>query len=99
MRVALAAPQCQQVLDGTGQNFSSAARLHPALPFRPKAYICQMASLPFPHSRCARCQHLRTTENKRGSVFMLCDRNRLDEAFPKYPPQPVSLCAGFEAAE
>jgi hypothetical protein len=58
-----------------------------------------MASLPFPHSRCARCLHLRTTENKRGSVFMLCDRNRSDEAFPKYPPQPVASCTGFVAAE
>jgi hypothetical protein len=57
-----------------------------------------MASIPYPHSLCARCLHLRTTENKRGSVFMLCDRNRTEEVFPKYPPQPVQRCAGFEPA-
>lgn len=62
-------------------------------------YICVMTALPFPHSRCARCRHLRTTENKRGSVFMLCDRNREEPAFPKYPPQPVHACPGFEPAE
>ena len=65
----------------------------------PQAYICFMAPLPFPQSRCAHCLHLRTTENKRGSVFMLCDRNRTEPAFPKYPPQPVHACGGFESAE
>jgi hypothetical protein len=67
--------------------------------YTPKAYICLMAPLPFPQSRCAHCLHLRTTENKRGSVFMLCDRNRTEPAFPKYPPQPVHACSGFESAE
>jgi hypothetical protein len=41
--------------------------------------------------------HLRTTANARGSVFMMCEKAKVDARFTKYPPQPVRACQGFEA--
>jgi hypothetical protein len=58
-----------------------------------------MDALPFPSSLCHRCTHLRTTANARGSVFMMCEKAKVDERFTKYPPQPVGRCGGFEAQE
>lgn len=51
-----------------------------------------------PASLCATCAHVRRIENDRGSVFLLCERARTDPRFPKYPPQPVIACIGFERA-
>lgn len=62
----------------------------------PNAYFCCMDALPFPTSICHTCRHLRTTSNARGSVFMMCEKAKVDERFPKYPPQPVGKCAGWE---
>lgn len=51
----------------------------------------------FPQSLCATCRHRLVSRNKRGSEFWRCDRARYDARFLKYPPQPVSICAGHEA--
>ena len=48
---------------------------------------------------CAACVWVRTTGNRRGSVFYLCGRHQLDPTFRKYPPLPVLQCRGFEAPE
>ena len=50
------------------------------------------------HSLCDACLHVRTVTSARGSVFLLCARARTDARFPKYPPQPVARCEGFEPA-
>jgi hypothetical protein len=50
----------------------------------------------FSHSLCFTCMHRRVIRSKRGSEFWLCDRNRQDERYPKYPPQPVGQCTGYE---
>jgi hypothetical protein len=44
---------------------------------------------------CARCVHVRRTENDRGSVFYRCDYAHIDPAYPKYPPLPVLRCSAF----
>ena len=44
---------------------------------------------------CARCLHVRRTENDRGSVFYRCDYARVDPSYPKYPVLPVLRCAAF----
>ena len=44
---------------------------------------------------CARCLHMRRTENDRGSVFYRCDHARIDPSYPKYPVLPVLRCAAF----
>jgi hypothetical protein len=49
------------------------------------------ADLPFPDSLCHRCRWMRTSGNKRGSIFLQCTEPTL----PKYLPQPVRVCRGF----
>jgi len=34
--------------------------------------------------------------SQRGSIFLLCLLSAKDPRFPKYPPQPVVSCEGFE---
>lgn len=48
------------------------------------------AATPYPVSRCHGCAHHRDVKTPR-SWFLLCQAPKL----PKYPPQPVLVCAGF----
>lgn len=48
------------------------------------------------HGLCDACDHLRRVTSARGSTFLLCERSASDSRYPKYPPQPVLRCAGFE---
>lgn len=50
----------------------------------------------FAQSLCFRCTHRKEIRNKRNSVFLLCQKSKKDDRFPKYPPQPVLRCIGFE---
>lgn len=45
---------------------------------------------------CPACSHVRAIESAKGSRFVLCLRAKDDARFPKYPPQPVFTCRGFE---
>ena len=45
---------------------------------------------------CERCAFVRVVENKRGSIFHLCERSLEDSRYAKYPPLPVLACPGFE---
>jgi hypothetical protein len=45
---------------------------------------------------CPRCEHVKIVTSERGSVFLLCLLSADDPRFPKYPPQPVVSCEGFE---
>jgi len=40
---------------------------------------------------------MRCVVTPRGSRFLLCERSRTDPNYPKYPPQPVVTCAGYQA--
>jgi len=40
---------------------------------------------------------VREIRNAKGSVFLLCRRSESEPAFPKYPPQPVVDCRGFQS--
>ena len=51
-----------------------------------------------PDGLCATCAWRREVRTGRGSVFTLCERSKLDRAFPKYPRLPVLACRGYEAA-
>ena len=48
-------------------------------------------------SLCELCRHVRRIESAKGSVFLLCRRSAAAPRFPKYPPQPVVECRGFES--
>ncbi|HTF90231.1 MAG TPA: hypothetical protein VK843_17580 [Planctomycetota bacterium] len=45
---------------------------------------------------CSECRHARTIRSDKGSVFVLCGKAKDDPRFPRYPPQPVARCTGFE---
>lgn len=47
-------------------------------------------------SLCETCAHVREVVSGKGSRFLLCQRSQQDRRFPKYPPQPVMECEGFE---
>jgi hypothetical protein len=47
-------------------------------------------------SLCERCAWLREVRTPKGSRFLLCRRSQTDPAYPRYPPQPVVRCAGYE---
>ena len=50
-------------------------------------------------SLCEFCTHMKEVVSGKGSRFLLCDRSTTDHRFPKYPPQPVVKCAGFQRKE
>jgi hypothetical protein len=39
---------------------------------------------------------MKAVTSERGSTFLLCRRSAEDARYPKYPPQPVVSCPGFE---
>jgi hypothetical protein len=48
-------------------------------------------------SLCASCRHVKTITSDKGSTFFLCKRSTSDARYPKYPPQPVVSCLGYES--
>jgi hypothetical protein len=49
-----------------------------------------------PNGLCPDCQHKKIVTSERGSKFLLCRLSAKDARYPKYPPQPVVSCPGFE---
>lgn len=49
-------------------------------------------------SLCESCSFAREIVSGKGSRFLLCEKSRTDERFPKYPRQPVVRCHGFVEA-
>ena len=47
-------------------------------------------------SLCEYCCHVKEVVSGKGSRFLLCQKSTTDRRFPKYPPQPVVKCIGFE---
>ena len=45
---------------------------------------------------CKSCVHVREVVSGTGSKFLLCQLSKTDKRFPKYPPQPVVRCDGYE---
>ena len=48
---------------------------------------------------CPYCVNVKVIANDRGSRFYLCRLSISDPRFPKYPPQPVIACSGFERGD
>jgi hypothetical protein len=49
-----------------------------------------------PAGLCDTCAHQKLIRNTRGSTFSLCERSKVDPAYPKYPRVPVARCGGHE---
>jgi hypothetical protein len=47
-------------------------------------------------SLCETCASMREVITPKGSRFFLCQLSRTNPAFPKYPPQPVVRCDGYQ---
>ena len=47
-------------------------------------------------SLCPGCANVRVITSARGSRFYLCTLSAVDPRYPKYPPQPVVACTGYE---
>jgi hypothetical protein len=47
-------------------------------------------------SLCLSCAHVQRIESARGSAFLLCRLSQYDARYPKYPRQPVLICAGYQ---
>ena len=50
-------------------------------------------------SLCEICAHRKEVISGTGSRFLLCQRSQSDHRFPKYPPQPVVRCDGYEQSK
>ena len=48
-------------------------------------------------SLCKSCDHMREITSGTGSRFLLCRLSQTDPRFPKYPPQPVVKCEGYNS--
>jgi hypothetical protein len=47
-------------------------------------------------SLCETCRHRRDVVSGKGSRFLLCQKSQQEHHYPKYPPQPVVRCGGYE---
>lgn len=47
-------------------------------------------------SLCEACAGVREVVTPKGSRFLLCRLSQTDPAYPKYPPQPVARCDGYQ---
>jgi hypothetical protein len=47
-------------------------------------------------SLCESCARVREVLTPKGSRFLLCQLSQTDPDYPKYPPQPVVRCDGYQ---
>jgi hypothetical protein len=47
-------------------------------------------------SLCETCQNMRAVRTAR-SRFLLCELSVTNAAYPKYPPEPLVRCDGFQS--
>ena len=50
-------------------------------------------------SLCETCAWMREVVTPKRSRFLLCQLSTTDPAYPKYPPQPVVRCEGYQEKE
>jgi hypothetical protein len=48
-------------------------------------------------SLCETCSIMREVVTPRGSRFLLCTLSAIDKRYPKYPPQPIIRCQGYQS--
>jgi hypothetical protein len=47
-------------------------------------------------SVCETCVRMREVMTPKGSRFLLCQLSQTNPDYPKYPPQPVVQCDGYQ---
>ena len=53
--------------------------------------------MPAIQSLCETCQLMREVITPKGSRFLLCQLSKTSPEYPKYPPQPVVRCEGYQS--
>ena len=48
------------------------------------------------HSLCETCAWRREVVTPKGSRFLLCQLSQTNPGYPKYPPQPIVRCDGYQ---
>lgn len=46
---------------------------------------------------CAKCQHAKLNETRKGTAYLRCTRAAWDSRLPRYPRLPVTDCPGFDS--
>jgi hypothetical protein len=50
-----------------------------------------------PRGLCPNCTHVQLIPHPRGGApYLRCGMSDVDKRFPKFPPQPVRECCGYE---
>ena len=62
-------------------------------PIYPGTVVSMTASL------CETCAFMREVDTPKGSRFLLCQLSASNPDYPKYPPQPVVRCNGYQQKE
>ena len=50
-------------------------------------------------SLCETCALMRQVITPKGSRFLLCQLSQTNPDYPKYPPQPIVRCDGYQEKE
>jgi hypothetical protein len=50
-------------------------------------------------SLCETCQNMRQVITPKRSRFLLCQLSTTNAEYPKYPPQPVVRCDGYQPSD
>jgi hypothetical protein len=50
-------------------------------------------------SYCEFCLYMKEVVSGKGTRFLMCQKSSAGINFPKYPPQPVLQCGGFEVKD
>jgi hypothetical protein len=48
---------------------------------------------------CGACRHAKLNQTRRGTAYLRCTRAEWDDALARYPPLPITRCAGFDPAD
>jgi hypothetical protein len=48
---------------------------------------------------CETCAWMREVVTPKGSRFLLCQLSITNPAYPKYPPQPIVRCKGYQQTQ
>ena len=50
-----------------------------------------------PPGLCATCTYASIVRTDRGTAYVLCERSKTDDRFPRYPRLPMRACVGHAA--
>ena len=49
-----------------------------------------------PIGMCTTCKYVKVIKSARGSMFVMCNRAKVDSRLAKYPVLPVIHCPGYD---